>query len=207
MHSTRVCCLRLLQESHQGTPIAEEPSNDDTVVSVSTTFYPGAQHDTQPPDFALLSSDSVFFYVHSHILANASENRFRSLLPLPKPKNDEGIVLELSETSTVLNVILHTIYDMSCAHYSPTFETLTTAVRRLPLYGVRPKTRISPSRPLYSLLLSQAPLYPLELYTLAAQFDLYELAVPTSSHLLAFPLSACKLHSALISFGILYHIY
>lgn len=193
-----------MQQSHEGTPISEEPSNDedDSVVSISTTFYPGAQHETQPPDFALLSSDSVFFYVHSHILMAASENRFRSMLPLPKPEDDEGIVLNILETSTVLNVMLHTIYGMSCAHYSPTFETLTTAVRRLPIYGVRPKSRIMPSMPLYTLLLSQAPLYPLELYTLAAQFDLYELAEPTSSHLLGFPLSARKPCSAPLVFVI-----
>lgn len=63
------------------------------------------------------------------------------------------------------------------------------AVNRLPVYGIRPKSRIAPKMPLYTLLLSHAPLCPLELYALAACYDLYELAVATSSHLLSMPLS------------------
>jgi hypothetical protein len=78
---------------------------------------------------------------------------------------------------------------MSCVHYSPTFPTVITAVNRLPTYGVSPKLTIVPSTPTYALLLSHAPLFPLELYALAASFDLYDLAVATSSHLLSFSLA------------------
>jgi len=78
---------------------------------------------------------------------------------------------------------------MSCAHYSPTFPSLITSVNRLPVYGIDPKVHIAPSTPLFSLLLSHAPLFPLELYALAASHDLYDLAVSTSSHLLSFPLA------------------
>ena len=44
--------------------------------------------------------------------------------------------------------------------------------------------------PLYMLLLSSAPLYPIEIYCLAAKFNLEKLAVNSSSHLLSFPLSS-----------------
>jgi hypothetical protein len=160
------------------------------LVSVSTTFYPGAHHQSLAPDVILLSSDSVFFYVHSHLLLGASENGFHSILPPPPSSNKErDTIVDAPETSTVLNIILHCIYEMSSAHYSPSFSTLTTAVNRLPFYGVRPKLRINPSTALYNILLSHAPLYPLELYTLAATHDLYELAAATSSHLLSFPLA------------------
>ncbi|KAF8076327.1 hypothetical protein FPV67DRAFT_410814 [Lyophyllum atratum] len=175
--------------SHDGSPLHDDPSEANTLVSVSTTFYPGAQHQSLGPDVILLSSDSVFFYVHSHLLVGASENGFHSLLPPPPSSKDQDPIVDAPETSTVLNIILHTIYDMSCAHYSPSFSHLCTAVRRLPFYGIHPKSRVMPGTPLYSLLLSQAPLYPLEVYTLSASFNLYELAVSTSSHLLSFPLS------------------
>lgn len=46
--------------------------------------------------------------------------------------------------------------------------------------------------PLHTYLLSYAPLYPLHIYALAGSLDLYELAVPTSSHLLSFQLSNLK---------------
>jgi hypothetical protein len=38
--------------------------------------------------------------------------------------------------------------------------------------------------------MSYAPLYPLDLYALAATYDLYDLAVPTSSHLLSLSLAS-----------------
>jgi len=161
------------------------------LVSVSTTFYPGAQLHPAPPDAILLSSDAVFFYVHSHLLHEASDNSFHSLLSPSTPSfQDRESVLEIPETSAVLNIILHTVYQMSCSHYSPSFSDIVTAVTQLPYYGILPNSRITPANPLYTLLLSYAPLYPIELYALAASFDLYELAVSTSPHLLSFPLSS-----------------
>lgn len=157
---------------------------------MSTTFYPGAHHHSLPSDISFLSSDNVFFYVHSHLILAASDNGFQGLLPpLSASNKDQDPIIHVPEVSTVLNIILHTVYDMSCAHYSPTFETLATAVSRLPQYGIKAKTAIMPSTPLYSLLLSYAPLHPLDLYALAASFDLYDLAVATSSHLLSFSLA------------------
>jgi len=177
--------------SHDGSPILDYSPEGSTMVSVSTAFYPGARHQPLAPDVILLSSDNVFFYVHHHILLRASENGFRSLLSPPTlSSKDQSLAINVSDPSAVLNVILHSIYDISCANYSPSFEILAAAVNRLPFYGIPPKSCIVSSTPLYTLLLSHAPLYPLELYTLAASFDLYELAVSTSSHLLSFPLSS-----------------
>ncbi|KAL4258452.1 BTB domain-containing protein [Pleurotus pulmonarius] len=166
----------------------DESIGDNPPVSVSTTFFPGAQTHTFPPDVTLLSSDSVFFYTHSHILLTASDNGFQSLL-LSRMAGDPWTV-HVPETSAVLNVILHAIYDMSCAQYSPSYEVLATAVERLPLYGISPASRILPTTHLYTLLLSHAPLRPLELYALAASFALDALAVATSSHLLGLHLSS-----------------
>ncbi|KAJ7667965.1 hypothetical protein DFH06DRAFT_1184077 [Mycena polygramma] len=176
--------------SHDGSPVADTPEDDNTFVSISTTFFLDAHHRPQLPDLVLLSKDSVYFYVHSDILLDASDNRFRAMLPIsPSDDDDEPPVLNISEPSPVLNVILHAIYDMSCAHYYPTFETLVNAVDSMPIYGINPKSTILPSTPLFTLLLSHAPLFPLELYALSAHYDIFDLAVPTSSHLLAFPLS------------------
>ncbi|KAI6094095.1 hypothetical protein EV401DRAFT_1896481 [Pisolithus croceorrhizus] len=58
------------------------------------------------------------------------------------------------------------------------------------VYGISVKKYITRFAPLYNLLLFHAPLYPLELYALAASYDLYDLAVPASSHLLSFPLAS-----------------
>jgi hypothetical protein len=176
-------------QSHDGSS-AVDSEEEQTLVSVSTTFFPGAQHMSIPPDVVLLSSDNVFFYVHSLILLAASENGFRGRISAPAASTKENdSIASVPDNSTVLNIILHAVYDMSCAHYSPPFPALISAVNRLPMYGISPKVRIVPSTPLFSLLLSHAPLFPIELYALAAAHDLYDLAVSTSSHLLSFPLA------------------
>lgn len=178
------------KQSHDGTPVTDLPTEGTTLVSISTTFYPGAQINELPPDTVLLASDGVFFYVHAPVLLASSTNNFNNLLPPdPGPARDQDPMLSVPEHSTVLNVILHIIYDMSCAHYSPSFPTLITAVNHLPTYGISPKLIVVPSTPTYTLLLSHAPIFPLELYALAASLDLYDLAVATSSHLLSFPLA------------------
>lgn len=127
-----------------------------------------------------------------HTILKASENGFNQMLPprLQQDKDQFGPILPIPESSTVLNVILHVIYDMSCAHYAPSFEILVSAVTALKTYGVPLYPRIRPSTHLYTLLMSYAPLYPLDLYALAATYDLYDLAVPTSSHLLSLSLAS-----------------
>ncbi|PBK72661.1 hypothetical protein ARMSODRAFT_953053 [Armillaria solidipes] len=176
-------------ESMNGSPTAEDAPEESILVSVSTTFYPGAQNDSLPPDMTLLSSDSVFFYVHTHVLLGVSNNRFKSLIPLSMSDGrEQNVVVHAPETAPILNVILHTAYRMSCMHYSPTFDTLVAAVHQFPDYGIDVISHISPSTPLYSHLLSHAPLFPIDVYALAACHNLYDLAVSTSSHLLSYHL-------------------
>ncbi|KZT29313.1 hypothetical protein NEOLEDRAFT_1175022 [Neolentinus lepideus HHB14362 ss-1] len=175
--------------SQTATP-ADDDTPDTTIVSVSTTFFPGASVDPLPPDLILLSSDTVFFYVHTHRLLTASENGFNSQLPATprEDSSDVGPVLGIPEPSPVLNVILHTVYHMSCVHYSPTFPELEAAVTAMSVYGIPLRPHITPTLPLYQHLLLHAPLAPLSLYALAAQHDLYELAVAISAHLLSLSL-------------------
>lgn len=178
-------------DSCASSPVDLSP-DEDALVFVSTTFFPGARLHALPPDLVLLSSDSVYFYVHRHVLLAASENGFNSLL-LPTARTDPspvGLVVRLPESSTELNIVLHAIYNMSCAHYSPSFESLVSALTVMNVYGIPVKKHVTRYTPLYNLLLFHAPLYPLELYTLAASYDLYDLAVPTSSHLLSFSLAS-----------------
>ncbi|KAL4075909.1 hypothetical protein V8B97DRAFT_112667 [Scleroderma yunnanense] len=178
-------------ESFASSP-ADSPHDENSLVSVSTTFFPGAQLHSLSPDLVLLSSDSVFFYVHLHLLLSTSENNFNMLLPPPPKMNHSpmGPIVVLPESSVTLNIVLHAIYDISCAHYSPSFESLSAALASMITFGISVKHHVTRSTHLHALLLSHAPLYPLELYALAASYDLYDLAVPTSSHLLSFSLAS-----------------
>ena len=183
----RISC----QESFTASP-RDSSQEENELVSVSTTFFPGAQNHALPPDLVVLSSDSVFFYVHLHVLLAASDNDFNSLLP---PSSDAkpgplGPVVLVPEPSIILNIVFHAVYDISCSHYSPSFESLAGALNAMAKYGISLRTHVAPTTALHSLLLSLAPIYPLELYALAASYDLYDLAVPTSAHLLSFSLAS-----------------
>ncbi|KAA1473476.1 hypothetical protein DENSPDRAFT_851642 [Dentipellis sp. KUC8613] len=197
-----------------GTP--DDDADQSMLVSVSTTFFPGANLDARPPDLAILSADSVFFYVNAHRLLAVSSNRFNALLP-PKDTSafsnsnsnsntpadsadmnqdhqeqdqDEFRIIQLPEPAPVLNVLLHTIYSMSAAHFAPALPSILDTVARMPTYGLLPSAFLTPSSPLFHLLLAAAPAAPTDVYALAAAHDAHALAVPVSAHLLAYPLSA-----------------
>ncbi|KAJ7158366.1 hypothetical protein C8R43DRAFT_365011 [Mycena crocata] len=160
-----------------------------TPISISATFFPTLQHRFCPHDLVLLSNDWVHFYIHSELLLNVSDNRFRAMLPVCRAEGHEPPILSIPEPSPILDIILHAIYNMPYTKYPPPFNILVKAVDSMPIYGINPKTIIRPSTSLFALFLSQAPLFPLELYTLAAHYDIIDLAVPASSHMLACPLS------------------
>ncbi|KXN91239.1 hypothetical protein AN958_01761, partial [Leucoagaricus sp. SymC.cos] len=194
--------------SHTPSPMMPNTPNDDdsdtttTVISLSTVFHPGA-HEIEP-DTIFISSDMVLFYVHSQVLKAHSPHAFRRVFEAhqdtdkgtpkgfksgPMESSVQDGLIRIPDTSSVLNVILHTLYGTSSAQHSPSFETLTIAVYRMPFYDLNPKACIVPRTPLYDVLLTHAPLFPIQLYTLAGHHDLQELAVATSSHLLSYPLS------------------
>jgi hypothetical protein len=99
-----------------------------------------------------------------------------------------GPILTLPESSPVVNIMLHVIYDVSCAQYSPSFDMLVEAVSTLITYGVTPQKVITPTTQLYDILLTHAASRPLDLFALASQYDLEDLAIASSVYLLSFPL-------------------
>ncbi|KAH9002415.1 hypothetical protein EDB86DRAFT_3125624 [Lactarius hatsudake] len=155
--------------SVHGTPPEER---EQMMISVSTTFFPGAELDVVlPTDLIILSSDSVFFYVHEHKITAASTNGFNSLLPLKEHSHpeDAGNILPLHLDSIIVNILLHTIYNMSVAHYAPTPDAVISAVESLEEYGLSA---------------------PIEFYALAGSYDLHHLAIPISSFLLSYSLAS-----------------
>ena len=180
-----------LQESHSN--FQGDEFSDQSNVSVSFTFFPGANFGSAS-DLIIVPSDSVYFYVHSHILLNASENGFNSMLPVSAHQGrnypEPGPTLTVSESSPVFNIVLHVIYDISCAQYTPSFDTLVEAVGALTTYGVTLQNVIKPSTLLYDILLTHAAARPLDLFALASQHDLEDLAIAASVYLLSFSLSS-----------------
>ena len=147
--------------------------------------------DSAGADAILLSDDNVWFYVDVAKLLGSSENNFNSLLPSTSERTDDPFryLITVPQSSVVLNIILHAIYGISCAKYNPPFDAIATAISALKTYGIPLHSRLSQDTPLFSLLMSYAPVLPLELYTLAASYDLYDLAAFASNYLHSLNLS------------------
>lgn len=129
--------------------------------------------------------------MHHTILHDASTNGFASLLEElgSTRKSGEVSLINVPDNSSLLNVLLLTIYGKSSADYRPSFDVLVAAVKETVKYGIDAKRYIRTSLPLFELIRFHMPLHPLEVYSLAGHFDLRELAVAASSHLLGYKLS------------------
>ncbi|KAK0443541.1 hypothetical protein EV421DRAFT_1804329, partial [Armillaria borealis] len=151
--------------------------------AMSTKFNADFKHNGKPPDTRLVSSDLVLFLIHRHMLVDASTNRFNALLDSLRP------FTTIPETSDFLNIILHAVYGLSSSQFRPTIDTLMTAVCLFPKYGLQPKRYIHPSSPLFSDIRYQMPLSPLMAYVVSSYYELEDLAVITSGHLLSLDVS------------------
>ncbi|KAF8919282.1 hypothetical protein CPB85DRAFT_1278389 [Mucidula mucida] len=160
-------------------------------MSMSTTFHRGMVHDGRSPDLILVSLDAVYFHVHINVLHDASGNGFASLLEqLSSTRaSSEVSLINVPESAETLNVVLLTIYDKSSADYRPSFEVLVTAVNEFEKYAIDPRRYVKPSLPLFELIRFHMPLHPLEVYSVAGHYELHELAVAASSHLLGYKLN------------------
>ncbi|PBK83960.1 hypothetical protein ARMGADRAFT_1133905, partial [Armillaria gallica] len=141
-------------------------------------------------DVVLVSFDSVTFHVHSQTVLGASDNDFGFLLQPDRRVDGDTSIVQVDEHSEVLNILLHVIYSISCIPYQPSFEVLQTAVERMEHYGMAVNVHVQPSTPMFDILSSHASDNALHLYALAAHFDLYDLAVFASAHLLSVTLSS-----------------
>ena len=191
-------------------PSVPEPSTQ--VLSVSTAFNLGTFPTSRPPDTVLVSSDETLFYIHGKILSKTSfwsavaggsaEQRtsadagrsaiLLSVYPCPLPQDSKKVWLKvMNVTADELNIILHALYNTSCAIHSPTVGTLDQAIDKMAsLFGISVNTVICPGNEVYNYLLNIMPLQPLRIYALAAHHRIHTMAVRASSHLLSYPIGA-----------------
>ena len=90
-----------------------------------------------------------------------------------------------AERSDVLNVVLHSLYGLSCDAYHPSFDCICASFPSFTKYGLTPLSRyLRRGTPLFNTFLLHAPLHPIQAYTLAASLHLEDLAVAASSYTL-----------------------
>lgn len=154
----------------------------DTVVSMSTTFCLGTMNDPYPTDVLLVSSDNVYFCVHSMTLLLHSLNKFGGYLK-------EGLQpIILSSHSAVVNLALYALYDLNPSAFNPTTGLMTQALHFLIDHGILPKDCITPTNPFCESIHKLGVQCPLETFMIVSYFDLEHLAIDVSRNLLNVPL-------------------
>ena len=167
-----------------------------TTPTISIIFNPSLRVDDRLPDTILVSSNQVHFYVHRHRILSSSYNAFNARLhDVVSFARGTLPTLYLPDSGDVLNVVVHTMYGLSCVHFHPAFDTVAAALPALARYGVPlgpspdPTAPTSHAGPVHELVLAHAPYHPIDTYALAARHGLDGAAVAASGHLLAFDLS------------------
>ncbi|KAJ1308660.1 hypothetical protein OPQ81_004354 [Rhizoctonia solani] len=196
-----------------GSSLIEEPR---TVLSISTTFYPGAP-ETEKSDLWLSSSDGVYFFVQRSRLLEGSSNLFGGLLlsidekkktrkdptidlnsisaveeavfNLPQPEENTPPVIPLCEDAALLNIILLIVYRLPMERYRPDLQLICRAIPALVSYGYRLDNLITPTSDVFRLLIAHSVTHPLVVYALAAGYRLEHLAVASSRNTLGVELS------------------
>jgi hypothetical protein len=157
-----------------------KPDPESHNVQVSSTFFCGAMDEPFPTDLVLLSSDQVFFFVHSAMLLKHSRNDFAGLL------EDDRVYLP--ENSEVLNLILHAFYNLDISKFRPKVALVAAALRSLQNYGVSLDSLLTPSHPMSLTILHLGIQSPLETFAMVAAFKLEHLAIEVSKGLVSVPL-------------------
>jgi len=136
------------------------------------------------------SSDGVLFYLCSNTVSRACPTAFEPFLsaPLSDPRF-RVTMITLDIPSGELNVMLHVLYGFSPRVYSPDFATIVRAIDKMAMFGIPPAEIIQPKTPLHDILIAYTPIYPLDVYALAAHTGLRSLAITVSSHLLSYDLA------------------
>lgn len=99
--------------------------------------------------------------------------------------------IALNETAEMINLLLHCVYNISAEPYFPSFELLSRLPAVLTHYGYPPEMFIDERSLITRLFLSHAKEnLSLEVYALAAAYELEYLAQGASKAALAFPLTA-----------------
>ncbi|TCD63984.1 hypothetical protein EIP91_004717 [Steccherinum ochraceum] len=162
--------------------------------SVSTAFHAELLAENSKPDVVLVSSDNVIFYAHTYLLLSLSDNSFNGLLGVEAIGMARGIVIGphwvvgVPTGSILFNVIIHTIYNISCKQFEPSLEVLLQAVASLKTYGISIDLAVGRDMPLYNHIVAEMPQSPIDVFLVAAENDLDTLAVAASAHLLSLSL-------------------
>lgn len=136
-----------------------------------------------------MSADTVFFYVHSDKVISVSNNLFDHKWPQQIMNDQYPPMISVEDSSSVLNLLLHVLYNMSYNKYALNAQDVTGALDSLAKYGYSTHIFVHHSSELHNLMLDHAPTHAMDMYTAAACYRLEELAIAISPYTLSLELS------------------
>ena len=173
-------------------------TDNDSSIRISSIFNFNTAFDPIKPNTYILTSDRVLFVVHYHWLFAQSVNLFGgTLVDSARPTPEHPFVINLPESSNIINILLHAVYSLPCESSTPTFQCLAETFQSLIKYGFLPVQRyISRGTPLFNAVLAYARTKPVEVFALAASHRLGDLAVQSSAHTLDRSISKLSFETA-----------
>ena len=145
------------------------------------------------PDVVIRASDGGSFAVHSQKLIATTLNGFGGLYTDRTGHTANQLAtFDVKETFEVLRVIVFTIYSLSCNAHKPSLECLRAALLGLNDYGITPlQQHIFRGSPLFTTLLLEADAHPFEIYAIAGQHKLEDLAIDSPAKTTHLSIIAC----------------
>jgi len=193
-------------------------------INVSTIFPPTARtltgSEPQYPDTIVYTSlDATFFYCHQSVLKARSSNSFNRSIPastapstdsssssfnqLTRPPQEHSpqdirpslLTITVAESSAVLNVLLHFVYNMPYDRFASDFATMTETLGCLNKYGIALPPNIS--NDVWSSVVNYAQhVDPIRAFAIAAHYSIEELCVKLSPYTLTVSLNTISEEAA-----------
>lgn len=160
--------------------------------SQSTIFHPEHIVDGLTPDIIIVSSDGVLFSVHRARLISASAGPLNDAFrpTTAEIANGTPSPVTLHAEAVVISVVLHAIYGHPSDVFNSALETLLDAIRVMKTYGISLDRIVGPSTTLFEHIMSKIEQNPLEVFLVATENNMEDLAVASSSHVLSFPMTS-----------------
>lgn len=133
----------------------------------------------------MITVDQVLFYLNIEIVCRYSRNAFQPLIDTADVFAEGERLAQIPETSEVVDAMAHFLYELPYCDDTPPLRIFIDAILAMPKYAIDAAAYLVPENPCYKVILAFTPLFPLEVYALAARFNVEHLASSASSYLLS----------------------
>jgi hypothetical protein len=163
----------------------EVQSTGSAVVSPGQQQTPGQQQLSPSAGSELSGSSGGSSSTMSHSVAGSNSTQVHGSPQQQIPH----IFIRLHEKADVLNLLLHAVYNLNPERYAPSLETLSCLPAALLNYGYSLDEHLAPDSELTRLFLNYARMQPIDVYALAAAYNLEHIAQRASKPSLGTKLS------------------